>query len=266
MKECPVCFRSTVSNAFRGSADYLQCGTCGLLWRSKGVKREDLNRVFSDPDWILCHASEDPRRGSYFRFQLARIHQVIAPPGKFLEAGCGTGEFLRIAREAGWDVKGIELSPGLCRIARGKVGDDTVHEGAVESAEFPSGSFDCIIALDLVEHIPEPLEPLHRFYTWLRPGGILVVQTPNAGSLRRYLTGRGWNLLAPDRHVLFHTPDSLCLALQATGFDPLSVTTISGRSTDRGLLRTAVRVYGSALARFRLGNGLWCAARRREER
>jgi len=162
-------------------------------------------------------------------------------------------------------VRGIELSPGLCRIARGKVGEDAAHEGAVESAGFPPGSFDCVGAIDLVEHIPDPREPLRRFHEWLRPGGTLVLQTPNAGSLRRYLTGRRWNLLAPDRHVLFHTPYSLRLVLDAAGFEPLSVTTVSGRTTDRGALRAVARVYGSALSRFRLGNGLWCAARWREQ-
>ena len=98
----------------------------------------------------------------------------------------------------------------------------------------------------------------------MRPGGILILQTPNAGSLRRYLSGRRWNLLAPDRHVIFHTPGSLGLALDTSGFDPLSLTTISGRSTDRGPLRALTRAYGTTLARFRLGNGLWSASRRRE--
>lgn len=260
--DCPVCAHSAVANAFRGAADYLQCNACGFLWRVGRVESGSLNRVFGDPAWIRAHAARESRRAEYFRCHLERLQSVARPPGRLLEAGCGTGEFLRLAKDAGWDVCGIELSPGLCQIAREKVGPGAVLEGDVANVALPHESFDCVVALDLIEHVPDPWGPVRRFQSWLRPGGYLVLQTPNARSLRRYLYGRHWNLLAPDRHVIFHSPGSLEHVLRSSGFTSIAVATVSGRTTDRGVLRAFSSAYGGLLARFRLGNGLWCAARK----
>jgi len=97
---------------------------------------------------------------------------------------------------------------------------------------------------------------------FLKPGGLLMLQTPNTRSLRGRLQGNRWDMLAPDQHLNLFSPDALRVLLTTVGFDILEMTTASGTGLERGAASWLARVRESLLGVMYLGNALVVVARR----
>jgi 2-polyprenyl-3-methyl-5-hydroxy-6-metoxy-1,4-benzoquinol methylase len=110
-------------------------------------------------------------------FWLQHLLEHKLPPGRVLEIGCGHGGFLRLLRLAGFDARGLELSPWVVRFAHTSF-DVPVFIGRLENQVAQPESFDVIILMDVLEHLPEPAVTLRHCLTQLKPDGILILQTP----------------------------------------------------------------------------------------
>jgi 2-polyprenyl-3-methyl-5-hydroxy-6-metoxy-1,4-benzoquinol methylase len=107
-----------------------------------------------------------------------RRHGGIAGK-RVLDIGCGGGLFLSKMKEAGADVLGIELSDTRAHYAKTKHGFDVVKR-AIEDKywlEF-HGTFDVVTLWDVIEHVNYPLATLRAATEMLKPGGILLIDTP----------------------------------------------------------------------------------------
>ena len=149
-----------------------------------------------------------------------------------LDVGAGTGLFIHLAREQGWQVSGLDL----CELSRDKalaefgVGVDV---GDFRSAPYQPESFDCITMLDVLEHSLDPAAFLARALELLKPGGLLYVAVPNQRSLLATLVdrwiwlglpARGWFLerLYVSPHIFYFHPRLLKRALEDAGFEVVS--------------------------------------------
>jgi 2-polyprenyl-3-methyl-5-hydroxy-6-metoxy-1,4-benzoquinol methylase len=105
-----------------------------------------------------------------------------------LDFGCGTGVMSETLAKAGFAVTAIDLDLGPKRLLEERIGFDrsiTFVEGDLLALGLPPGSFDVILALDVLEHI-SPLAPYMReFERLLTPGGVLVVSGPTENGLYR---------------------------------------------------------------------------------
>ena len=117
-----------------------------------------------------------PVRRRYFDFPPFR------PGGRLLEVGCATGRRLALFRSLGWDVQGVELSEQACREAKARYGL-RVFRGELGQASLPEASVDVVVMSHVIEHVHEPIATLREVRRVLRAGGLLVLETPNAGSL-----------------------------------------------------------------------------------
>lgn len=103
---------------------------------------------------------------------------------RIVDLACGYGKLLYFFRERGYRrIAGVDISPDQVRRAREVVA--TVHQGDVLAfLAGHSAEFDLITALDLIEHLTkdEVLRFVHSCFQALRPGGRLILQTPNADS------------------------------------------------------------------------------------
>jgi len=185
-----------------------------------------------------------------------------------MEIGCGTGGLLRRFQEAGWNCEGIEPSTRLRNASATRLGDSTpIHSKRLEEADphLIASPYDAVLGIDILEHLPDPRALPRSAYGWLKPGGRLFLQTPNAGSLRRYLQKGSWEQLAPEEHLFLHTRRSLDRLLRETGFEEVGIATISGSTTDSWGRALAMKPVGRMLGLLGLGNGLWAMARKGKE-
>jgi SAM-dependent methyltransferase len=136
--------------------------------------------------------------------------------GRLLEVGCGSGDSLKLLQELGWDAEGIDFDPQAVANARAK--GLRVRQGDLAGQAFPSASFDAVIASHVIEHVPDPEALLVEAHRVLRPGGALVLYTPNAASLGRHHFREDWRGLEPPRHLHVFTPEALTALTRRAGF------------------------------------------------
>lgn len=124
-----------------------------------------------------------------------------------LDVGCGHGAFLARMARMGWTVVGVDFDPDAVANAQAAHGLD-IRLGGVESVAGTS-CFDVITASHVIEHVTDPMQFLMHCRRLLRPGGKLVLRTPNAESFGHALYRDAWRGLEPPRHLCILTRNSL---------------------------------------------------------
>ena len=140
------------------------------------------------------------------------------PPGhgrRLLDVGCGSGEFLSRMRERGWAVIGVEPDPVAAAAARRD--DLDVRDGMLEDAAFADESFDAVVLSHVIEHVHDPIALLRECGRILRPGGRLVLTTPNLTSVGHRRFGADWRGLEPPRHLHVFSVESLASCVDQVG-------------------------------------------------
>lgn len=137
--------------------------------------------------------------------------------GRLLEIGSGAGFFLKEAEKAGWSVVGTEIMDAAIEFATKQLGLD-VRRGTAEELSLGGPPFDAVVLLDVIEHLYEPRRALAAIRAALRPGGLLVLSTPNFRSLCRVMLGSDWAVLSPAEHLFYFTHTSLDRLLADEGY------------------------------------------------
>ncbi len=109
----------------------------------------------------------------------SRIIAELAGPvanATVVDMGCGAGDLLATVSPG----IGIDAGETAIRLARERFGGYEFRVGDVTDPELPANSVDCIISLDLIEHLEQPAKALRRWRDALVPGGRLVVLTASA--------------------------------------------------------------------------------------
>jgi 2-polyprenyl-3-methyl-5-hydroxy-6-metoxy-1,4-benzoquinol methylase len=97
---------------------------------------------------------------------------------KLLDAGCGTGWFSKIAVDRGAHVTSMDLGENLLTQVKMKCNSIRVI-GSILEMPFEDDSFDLVVSSEVIEHTPEPFKALEELHRVLKPGGVLVISTPN---------------------------------------------------------------------------------------
>ena len=110
-------------------------------------------------------------------YWLKALLKFRTPPGRVIELGCAHGGFVSMLRWAGFDASGLELSPAIAQIAR-DLFDIPMFQGPIEDQAIEPGSLDVIAMMDVLEHLPDPVQTMERCLGLLKPDGFLLIQTP----------------------------------------------------------------------------------------
>lgn len=137
-------------------------------------------------------------------------------PAKVLDVGCGSGVLLARMKSLGWDAEGVELDPGGVTAARAR--GVRVHQGQLADAKFPDKCFDAVHSAHVIEHVYDPVTLLRECFRILKPGGKLVILTPNTGSWGHRKFGSAWLNLDPPRHLILFNQLTLRAAAERNGF------------------------------------------------
>jgi SAM-dependent methyltransferase len=223
---CLVCgeARSHLRFVQRGYPVY-RCAGCGLefVWPIPGPAElaEYYDRGYSVP--LERYAAAGARNVA----RIADVERWCPDRGRLLEIGASYGHSLAAARERGWDVAGIELSPTASAHARNQLGLD-VQNCDLLDAPLPAGSFDAVVMWHVLEHVRDPQVHALRIAELLRPGGFLGLRVPNAASFGARVAGQWWPWMCPPAHLWFFSATTLPRLLEACGFEIVEVRTLRG--------------------------------------
>lgn len=267
-RPCVVCDSSERVHELRVEEwDVERCAGCGARTLSPEPDHVKMEEFDDGSGYDSAFALRDDLMARH-RVSLASLERFAAV-GTLLDVGCGPAFLLEAARERGWDATGVDPSPFSAEHARGL--GFAAYEGLLENLRLEAGSFDAIALLQVVEHLPDPRSLLAECKRLLRPGGALLVATPNPASLLARVKRERFNYWIPPMHCAWYTPASLQRLLQKAGFAIKHSETWSARtprlhdgtdivaSTKIGarLPLRARRIAGDAVAALsdRLGSG-----------
>lgn len=160
-------------------------------------------------------------------------------PGKVLDIGCGSGQFLYRMQQQGWETHGVELSARAAEIGNTKHGLN-IHAGTLLSADLAPASFDYIRLNHSFEHLLDPRETLGRIHELLAPEGRLFIGVPNVDGWQARAFGRYWWNLGPPVHPFNYSRVTLHRLLSEHGFEMLSYRTHSNFAGILGSLQMAL--------------------------
>lgn len=144
------------------------------------------------------------------------------PPEPVLELGPGSGLLLGRVGQAGYEVHGVE--PGMLGEQRSaRSWNAHLYAMEVEVAPLPGRHFALAYGIHVVEHMRDPRKGLANVARSLRPGGRLLLLTPDATSAGRRVFGPAWWNYEDPTHRRFFSPASITRLLRDTGFTSVSV-------------------------------------------
>lgn len=220
------------------SDDYLCCRECGTLVVKRRPQKdpadvEDENNDLYGANYFDTHYPNDlglPDFSSRSRsdikerciYWLQHLIEWKLPGAHLLEIGCFHGAFLALARLAGYSVRGLELSPEICRRASTNFGIDTLV-GPLQKHNIPSHSLDVIVMFDVLEHLDDPVGTLTECRRVLKQDGVLMIQTPAFPLQHTYASLREQGspflkMLLPNEHLFLFSTESVVKLCEQTGF------------------------------------------------
>lgn len=143
--------------------------------------------------------------------------------GRILDVGCGLGDTLALLQSLGWNAYGLDIDATAIDEAR-KRGLKHVSVGTYKNvATYPDNFFDTIRLYHVIEHLEEPELCLRLAYKKVKPGGEVIIGTPNGESLVARLAGTYWLHLDAPRHLFLFSPQTLGALLARSRFKNLRV-------------------------------------------
>jgi methionine biosynthesis protein MetW len=138
---------------------------------------------------------------------LAMYLEAPASGARVLDVGCGSGKLLPQMRAMGWQAEGIEVDPKAVETAQKR--GLPVKLGQLRDLSFPDAHFDAIHMSHVIEHVHDPAALLQECNRILKPGGRLVILTPNTLSYGYRRFGSSWLNLDPPRHLILFNRTNL---------------------------------------------------------
>jgi len=264
-RPCPICHGSKtipyaeIEDLIFGCAPGIfalfRCSSCRCLFQHPMPKDSDLKSFYPEAYWW-----SDTTDASGFMARILRRTERIyretvlidhilflkrcarkTTRGKkdLLDIGCGGGTFLSLAREKGFSCYGMEISERAAAAATRQYGLE-VRQGEIGSLDWDGLRFDFVTMFHVLEHLKNPADSLKYAASLLKPGGSLIVQVPNAGSLQARVFGRRWYGLDVPRHLINYTAQALQTLLDRCGLEICATARFSLRDNPASIASSLV--------------------------
>ena len=195
--------------------DVAQCIRCGMVSSIPALRPDEIvdnYRQVVDEEYL----KEEPARRELFAWFVSQIEAFPLTGRRLLEIGSNVGLFLDVAREHGWDERGIE--PSKWAVDEGVVRFGVnLEQGTVEDLDIGSDATDVIVMLDVLEHLSDPLAALQRLRGMINEEGLLVLSTVNLDGLHSRLRNGDWPWYIRS-HLHYFGQRTLTVMLRSAGF------------------------------------------------
>jgi 2-polyprenyl-3-methyl-5-hydroxy-6-metoxy-1,4-benzoquinol methylase len=197
--------REYPSHHYPGKFTIRKCNKCGLLFNSPRLPDEELSNLYAANYYFFQrHDSDEFRRILDVYLRTVSLIQNGIIERRVAEIGSAKGYLLALLKRLGWNVQGIEISPEASEYAISRFGVPT-FTGTIEdySNNNHKDIFPVVLAIDVIEHVPNPIDFLNSVDSILSNKGLLIIDTPNGNSQNiEYLSSK-WNGFNPFHIYLF---------------------------------------------------------------
>lgn len=220
--KCIIC---DIEGSNFGNKDYLgknytfsKCNQCGLWW-VKNIS-EDYEKLYETTNyWWDYHKSrgwnsidETPRIENDLKYSLLRLPEIqkFVKSGTALEIGCSTGTMLKVLKENGFNPFGVEPNFKVAQQAI-DYSDCDVFSTPEKAFDFKNQSkFDLIIALDVLEHLRDPLQNIKNWVDLCKKDGIIMIELPDSSCEGAVTHGINWDdYCIPTEHIYYFKPSHI---------------------------------------------------------
>ena len=142
------------------------------------------------------------------------VRRLLEP--RLLDVGAAAGFLLQGYANAGWLGEGIEPNRAMAEYGRRELGQ-TIHPGTLETVSL-NGMFDAVSWVQVLAHLPDPVESFRIADAHTRPGGLWLIETWNAASRTARILGEAWHEYSPPSVLHWWKPAVLKRAMEARGY------------------------------------------------
>ena len=222
---CPLCGSERRELRFRLQEPYsvARCNACGFHYLYPRLAESAIREAYQHSSYYeggICgyadasYTDQETALRATFKRLLNNLSKLGLTGGDLLEVGCGYGYLLDEAAHYFERRTGTDFSAEAAAIARSAGAE--VFVGGIE--QIPCGSrFDCVVAIQVIEHVYDPRCFLEQLATHAKPGGHIVLATPDIGGVLRKTMGRRWPSFKVPEHVLYFDFRTLRMLMSRAG-------------------------------------------------
>jgi len=225
---CPVCNSVNSIPVFQKNGYLLaRCVNCTMIYVDPMPADALLQAHYQNPAYFsgdeslgyLSYADMHKALTPHFKRRLHLINHYFPRRGRLLDYGCADGYFLTIAQKEKWQISGVELARGMAHQAEQVLGIPIPNS----LDELSKNTFEVVTLWEVIEHLSQPVNQLQRLRNCLRPGGLLMLSTPNTGHWQAVREPEAWVGYRPPSHLLFFTSSTLEQLLKQAGFERIAI-------------------------------------------
>ena len=141
---------------------------------------------------------------------------------RLLEVGSGMGH-LAGQLSAQFEAYGMDLNHWAVNKSKEAVEKASLQTASAQELPFKNSAFNVVIIKHIVEHLPEPKKAIDEIGRVTEPGGILILATPNLGSLLKPWKGEKWIGYQDPTHISLKQPEEWLNLIEEAGFEFIRV-------------------------------------------
>ncbi len=263
--KCPVCgseidqvvFRCKDYSVSGESFDICVCPSCTYGITMPQPDSSEIGKYYQTEDYV---SHSDTKKGIVNRLyhivrkrntknKLQTVNQFSLIKGDILDVGCGTGYFLSVCKEDGWNIAGVEPSGVARAIAEKRTGQSLF--ASLDDLEQTGKRFEIVTLWHVFEHLYDIDASLQQLLRLLKPGGVLLLALPNPASADAKYYKQFWAAYDVPRHLSHFTPQSMDRLTQKHGlkigttipmrFDAFYISMLSEGLKGRGKLSALLK-------------------------
>lgn len=221
LKQCPICNHSTF-NIYSNVKDHsvskeefkiVECTQCNFTFTNPRPESGSIVKYYESDDYI-SH-TDKPKNLTQRIYKIARKFTLkskinlitkFKKKGNLLDYGCGTGDFLHIAKSKGWSIMGLEINNKAREISQKKNGSDSIVS---DIKELKNLKFDIITLWHVLEHVHDLNPLMSELKNKLKQNGKIIVAVPNYRCADQQYYKENWAGWDVPRHLYHFDQDSM---------------------------------------------------------
>jgi 2-polyprenyl-3-methyl-5-hydroxy-6-metoxy-1,4-benzoquinol methylase len=197
-------------NNYPGAFSIWRCSSCGLLFNSPRLNDAQIAKMYDSNYYFFNRSDSDEFRriADVYLRTVALVADTVSE-NKAIEIGSAKGYLLALLKHLHWTVQGIELSASAAEYAQSRFGVPTFTGTVGEYSESSqSAAAPLVLAIDVLEHIPNPADFIGSVNKIIKKNGVLIIDTPNGSSFNIGIKGVSWKGFNPF-HIYFFSRNNL---------------------------------------------------------